>query len=73
MAPSMLPLASVWPLGAERHRIDRTSTAGLGLAERVGVRGIGDIPQPDRAGIVAGGQGAAVGGERHGVDEWGTV
>ena len=37
------------PVGAERHRVHGGGAAGQGLAERAGVRGIGDIPQPDRA------------------------
>ena len=57
-------------VGAERHRIDGVMLAdGQGLAERLGVRGVGDVPQPDRAVAVAAGQGVAIGAERHRVDD----
>ena len=54
-------------IGAERHRVDDVAAAadGQGLAERPGVRGVGDVPQPDRAVGVAAGQGVAIGAERH--------
>ena len=39
--------------------------AGQGLAERAGVRGIGDVPQPDRAVGAAAGQRVPAGAERH--------
>ena len=46
--PSSSPLASVCP--SELNATESTAAAPLfeGLAERAGVRGIGDIPQPDR-------------------------
>ena len=56
------------PAGAERHRVDGVGAAGQGLAERPGVRGVGDIPQPDRAVVAAAGQHVPVGAERHRVD-----
>ena len=65
--PSRLPLASVCPSGAERHR-RHGAAAGQDRAEQAGVRGIGDIPQPDRAVVVAAGQRVPVGAERHRVD-----
>ena len=40
---------------AERDRIDGLGAVGQGLVERLGVRGVGDVPQPDRR-IVATGQ-----------------
>ena len=48
VVPSPLPLASVCPSGLNATE----STAGRrrsGAAQRAGMRGIGDIPQPDRA------------------------
>ena len=46
MVPSMLPLASVCPSGLNATESTAAAAAGQGLAERAGVRGIGDIPQP---------------------------
>lgn len=37
------------PVGAERHRVHGDGAAGQGLAERLGICGVGDIPQPDRS------------------------
>ena len=71
-SPSMLPLASVWPSGLECHR----STAWvppISWSDR-SVRRIGDIPRrrPCRV-VVAAGQQAAIGTERHRVDGPGTA
>ena len=67
--PSPLPLASVWPSGLNATANDGGAAAGgQGLAERPGVRRVGDIPQPDRAVGVAAGQRAAIGAERHRKD-----
>ena len=48
------------PIGAERHREDG-GAVGQGLAERPGVRGIGHVPQLDRAVSAAAGQRVPVG------------
>ena len=68
IVPSSPPLASVRPSGLNATEYHAADAAGQGLAERAGVRGIGDIPQPDRAVGVAAGQRAPVGAERHRVD-----
>ena len=65
--PSALPLASVCPSGLNATESTAALLAGQGLAERAGVRGIGDIPQPDRAVVAAAGQRVPVGAERHRV------
>jgi hypothetical protein len=52
------------PVGAEGQRTYSSSAAGQGLAERPGLRGIGDIPQPDRTVQAAAGQQAAMEAER---------
>ena len=65
--PSRLPLASVCPSGLNATEYDGGGAAGQGLAERAGVRGIGDVPQPDRAVGVAAGQRVPAGAERHRV------
>ena len=67
--PSQLPLASVRPAGLNATEYDGgVSPPVERLAERAGVRGIGDVPQPDRAVGVAAGQRVPVGAERHGLD-----
>ena len=63
--PSSPPLASVRPSGLNATESTARSAAGQGLAERAGVRGIGDVPQPDRAIGAAAGQRVPVGAERH--------
>ena len=74
IVPSPLPLASVCRTGAERHRIDGDAAAvDQGLAEWPRVRGIGDIPQPERAVVAAAGQRAPVGAERHRVHGGGAA
>ena len=64
MAPSSLPLASVCPSGLNATE-STGGAAGQGLAERAGVGGIGEVPQPDRAVGAAAGQRLPVGAERH--------
>jgi hypothetical protein len=54
------------PIGAERHRVD--AAAAQGLTEQLRVCRVGDIPQPDRAVEIGGGQDVAVGAERHRID-----
>ena len=61
IVPSSLPLASVCPSGLNATESTADAAAGQGLAERAGLRGIGDIPQPDRAAAVAAGQRAPSG------------
>ena len=60
MMPSFVAAGQQVPIGAERQRVHprrhRWSGRADGLAERAGMRGIGDIPQPDDAVVVAAGQ-----------------
>ena len=56
IVPSALPVASVCPSGLNATEATVRGAAGQELAERAGVRGIGDVPQPDRAVEVAAGQ-----------------
>ena len=69
------------PLGAEHYRQGDGGTASRpkqtwaiekGLAERAGVRGTGDVPQPDCAIRIAAGQHVPVRAERHRVNEPGA-
>ena len=71
VVPSSPPLAGV-PIAAERYRVDGDA-AGQGLAQRLGVRRIGDIPQPDGAVEAAAGQHAPIAAERHRADGGGTT
>jgi len=52
---------------AERHRVHASAGAGHGLAERAGLRGSGDVPQPDRAVAAASGQNPPARAERQQV------
>ena len=72
--PSASPLASVCP--SELNATEFTATVALvrGWAGRAaGVRGIGDIPQPDGAVVVAAGQRLPIRAERHRVHSGGTA
>ena len=73
IVPSSLPLASVRPSGLNATESTAAGAAGQGLAERAGVRGIGDIPQPDRAVVAAAGQRAPIRAERHRVHGGGAA
>ena len=64
-------MASVCPSGLNATEGDGELPV-KGLAEQAGVRGIGDIPQPDRAVVAAAGQRVPVGAERDRQEVGGT-